>query len=119
MAVTLTTTITGSGATALTNINIINLVEKLEENLLIKDTDSWQTINLSRIEEAKILLFKSTGEFTLELTIGGNAFPLTGNMFTFVLDDDGVTLASITLVRISTTSTTDITVNCVILGQAA
>jgi len=119
MAITYTSNISGTGVTNVTSTIQWTLQEKLEEALYIKDTDSWITVNFSRVENIKMMSFSSSDEFKLELTISGNAVELEGRYFTFSVDAAGDFISNLSLIRISTDSTTDITIYANIYGEAS
>ena len=119
MSITLTTNLTGTGVSIFSNENILELNEKLEENISINSTDGFVVINYDRVENAKFLIFRSANDFNIELTVSGNTVQLTGSLFTFVVDDAGTTISNISQIRLSTSSTTDIVINTTIIGQTS
>ena len=116
--ITYTSTISGTGVTTITNTIQWTLQEKLEEKIVINSADDPVTINYSRVENVKIISFSSASEFIVELTISGNVVEFKGTYFTFSCDLLGEFISNLSLIRISTDSTTDITINSNVYGES-
>lgn len=120
---TIRTIITGDNITGFDKSTTFTLAEKLENIYYVKASDGNLVIDFSKINNVKSMLFYSTSNFTLNLTIdiGTVETPdevvipltLTGN---FRLDPDSALLAKIKTISIATISTTDITVYVNIYG---
>jgi len=118
------TVISGSGVTAFDQKVEFTLSEKLETTLLIKSTNS-ASIAYANIDNIKSILFYSTSNFTVNLTVDIGTtevpnvviFPIatTGN---FRFDPTVVFMSKISAISISTESTTDISVDVCIYGES-
>lgn len=120
---TIRTIISGDNITGFDKSTTFALAEKLENIYYVKALDGNLVIDFSKINNVKSMLFYSTSNFTLNLTvdIGTVEVPneivvpltITGN---FRLDPDSALLAKIKAISIATISTTDITVYVNIYG---
>jgi len=117
------TYISGDGVVDFDKSTQFTLLEKLESVYLLKAADGDLSIDTSKINSLVSMLFYSINSFTIKLTvdIGTVETPnivivpveTTGN---FRLDPTTAFLSKISAVSISTTSTTDITIQVNVYG---
>ena len=89
---------------------------KLEQNYSIRDTDGSQVIDISDLENITMMIFESSSAFTVSITAGGSTLAIpVDNIFLF--DPTATFVATITNISISTTLTTDITIQVRIYGS--
>lgn len=122
---TIRTQLTGDNITVADRSTSFTLGEKLENIYYLKSADGTLSIDISKINNLKSMLFYSLANFTISITvdIGTVETPnvvvvpitTTGN---FRLDPDAAFLAKISAISISTVSTTDITVYVNVYGAS-
>jgi hypothetical protein len=123
---TIRTQLTGDNITNADRSTSFTLGEKLENIYYLKASDVALTIDISKINNLKSMLFYSVSNFTLSITIDIGTtetpnvviipFTTTGN---FRLDPDSTFISKVSSISLSTISTTDITIYVNIYGASA
>ena len=91
--------------------------EKSEFTYSIIDTDAAITIDPALIDNLKFILFSGTGDFTVNITAGGQTIAFKIQDF-FLFSPTATFLATITAITLETDSTTTISVDVRIYGEA-
>jgi hypothetical protein len=100
-------------------INSINWTgsEQLEQVITINSGDGQKTIDLTTVNNIKLIyIFSNDDNFSIEITIGSDAITFENDFF--INTPSAVFLATITSFKISTTSTSDISVYINLYGEA-
>ena len=89
-----------------------------EQTFYIKDTDSDVTVDYSNVENIRMMIFRSTADFTVKITTAIGTFPMSvQDVLTF--SPDATLALAITAITISTASTTDQTIDVQVFGESA
>lgn len=112
-------TLSGTGITSLDNTGEFDLSTKYEKSFLLNSLDSNITLDLSNVENPKVLVIVANGDFTLELTtVDPNTFSLSGNSdFPIIIPMDDTFLTTYPTLEVLTSSESDIEINVRCYGE--
>lgn len=94
--------------------------DKMESTIILNSTDGAKTIDYSLVSSVRTMIFSGNGNFTVTFTVGSSPTDVIAfeTRDLFVLSPSAAFVATINSITISTTSTTDITIEARIYGNS-